>query len=328
MSDWTVETAPLMRAEREWDELHLRSAAPIFSSRRWLRVLSEVFGRDAHASLLRENGQLRAGIPLLLKHKGMLRYSGTLPGTLYSGLVHDFRGEDLQLYLPTLLAEIERTCHFASLSLPHDTMLIDMLGSRGWEIRRQLSLRLDISDASQLWVGYSQSLRRKIRRADEAQLTFSDDAPAGLLADMYQNSYQRHGLNPPTPPEHMRKWILALRREELLETFVAYRADGVPAAARAAIRDGDVVYDWLAGADPAVSPSASHWLLHSMLGRFSDQGARVLDFMGANTPGVVEFKRSFGPAEHPYIEANWYRSSLVKALSRLQTSRLARRRRM
>jgi CelD/BcsL family acetyltransferase involved in cellulose biosynthesis len=324
MKLWIVGTERLADAGAAWDDLHQRAHGIVFNSSVWLRILAEIYGRDSHCVFVRDGDGIRAGIPLLLKQKGMLRYSGELPMSLYSGLLHTFGPEEVSAACEALFGEAEQLCHFASLSLPREDMMLTALTSRSWELRNRLSLRLDLSDPDRLWDGYSQSLRRKIRRASEVSLVFSDEAPLDVLIDMYSRSYLRHGLHPPTQPMQMRAWLLRLRREGLLRCFGAYRADGVPAAARAVIRDGDMVYDWLAGADPAVSPSASHWLLHSVLLRYAAEGARTFDFMGANTPGVVDFKRSFGPYEQPYVEANWYRSPLVKTLLRLQRARLLR----
>jgi hypothetical protein len=328
MKPWIVKTERLADAGAVWDELHRRANGIVFSSAAWLRALADMYGRDAHCALVSDGEVVRAGSPLLLKQKGMLRYSGELPMSLYSGLLHTLGAEAFTEASEALFGETEQLCHFASLSLPREDVLLPVLSTRGWELRNRLSLRLDLSNADHLWDGYSQSLRRKIRRASEMPLNLSDDVSADVLIDLYSKSYLRHGLHPPTQPGQMRGWILRLKREGLLQCFGAFRADGVPAAARALIRDGDTVYDWLAGADPAVSPSASHWLLHSILLRYADEGARTFDFMGANTPGVVDFKRSFGSYEHPYIEANWYRSPLVKTLLRLQSARLQRGRRL
>lgn len=325
---WMVETVRLGDAGAAWDELHGRAEGIVFNSSDWLHTLADIYGREAQCVLVSDGENIRAGIPLLLKRKGMLRYSGALPMSLYSGFLHTLGSEDYPGACEALLGESEQLCHFASLSLPHDAALISVLTSRGWDIQHRLSLRLDLSNPDRLWDGYSQSLRRKIRRASEVPLTIRDDAPVDVLIDLYQRSYLRHGILPPTPPQQMRGWLSRLRHEGLVHCFAAYRADGVPAAARALIREGAMVYDWLAGADPAVAPSGSHSLLHTILLRYAAEGAKTFDFMGANTPGVVEFKKSFGPYEHPYVEAHWYRTPLVKTLLRIQSARLLRGRRL
>ena len=256
----------------------------------------------------------------------MLRYSSPLPITLYSGLIHDLTDAEMTTRLPQLFGMVERSCHFAVLSLADNPTASSLLAKRGWELIPRITLRLDITDTEFLWNNFSQSVRRKIRRASEQQLRFAEHVDPAVVTYMYERSYKRHGLLPPIAPGLVRTWLHELVREGVAETFAAFRPDGAPAAARACIRDGDTVYDWLAGADVDVSPSASHWLVYSLLRRYSDQGATMLDFMGGNTPGVADFKRSFGSVEAGYTEACWYRSSLVKALSRFNASRLTARR--
>jgi CelD/BcsL family acetyltransferase involved in cellulose biosynthesis len=322
VSDWSVDATSLMLMEREWEEFHVQSAATIFSSSRWLTLLAGHHDRTPLIIGLREQGRLRAAIPLMIKRRGMLRYSGPLPISMYSGLLHDLDTETLHAQLSTLLTAAQKQCHFIALSMPRNDNLSTQFAHAGWRISTRLNLHVHISDTEALWNSYTQSLRRKIRRASECGLQFVEDADPDILLRLHEHSYQRHGLRPPIANSVLSPWVHSLRHAGLIRIFAALGNDGEAAAARAVIREGAILYDWLAGADPSITSSASHWLLHHILLRCSEQGAGLLDFMGANTPGVVDFKRAFGAFEHEYFEAEWYRSNMIRTLAHLQAARI------
>ncbi|MBN1446434.1 MAG: GNAT family N-acetyltransferase [Bacteroidetes bacterium] len=325
MQTWTVKTLSLLKDAPIWDRLH--TAAPhasVFSSTSWLTVLAEVFERRATADVALRGDMPIAGIPLLTERRGPLRVSTPLPVTLYAGWVSVSSLPDEALSV--LLAHIERRCHYVALGLADDAALIPHLQGRGWVLRRMHSRIISIEHRDDIWNGYSQSLRRKIRRAEDNGLHLDDDPPTTLLTECYERSYRRHGVAPPITAIRMQRWIDDLRRQDSIALHAARRTDGRCAAIRAVIRDGDTLYDWLAGADPEIAPSASHWLVHTLLERYSAAGCRTFDFMGANTPGVSDFKRGFGGSLHPYIEAEWYRPRLLKGLTRFRSRRILRRR--
>ena len=328
MQQWTVKTVSLTEDARLWDRLHASSGrATVFSSSDWLRLLGEVFERPATASVLFSGDEPAAGIPLLTVQRGPLRVSPPLPITLYAGwLVDERRVAVPSPELHDLLEHIERRCHYASLGLPPAEPLAEVLRTRKWTLRRMQTRRIVIADPEALWSGYSQSLRRKLRRAHESDLHLDDDPPAALMADCYELSYQRHGISPPVPKERVRHWINELNRRGMVAMYAARRLDGRCAAIRAVTRDGAVLYDWLAGADPDVVPSASHWLVHAILTRYHERGCHHFDFMGANTPGVADFKRSFGGDLVPYVDAEWYRPTFLKTINRFRSRSVRRKR--
>ncbi len=328
MQQWSVKTVSLTEDTRLWDRLHASSArATVFSSSAWLCLLGEVFERPATATILLFDDMPVAGIPLLTSQRGPLRVSPPLPITLYAGWLAD----EHRIAVPSdalheLFAHIEQRCHYASLGLPPEEPLAEQLRGRGWTLHQMRTRRITIADAEALWSGYSQSLRRKLRRAGESDLHLDEDPSSSLMADCYDLSYQRHGIAPPIPKERVRRWIDELKRSGMVDMFAGRRLDGRCAAVRAVTRDGDMLYDWLAGADPAVAPSASHWLVDTILTRYHKHGCLYFDFMGANAPGVADFKRSFGGDLVPYVDAEWYRPSILKTINRLRSRAIRRQR--
>ena len=324
MQNWSVHTVSLHDQPGLWDTLHAASAdATVFSSTRWLTVMARAFQRRALGFVLTEDGTPAAGIPLLLHKRGPLRIAGPLPITLYAGLL---RRPGCNSGLATLLSGVERYFHFISLSAVTNGDEGSLLSARGWRLRTQQSIRIRLGDMNAVWEGYNQSLRRKLRRASESGFQLDDDPPTGLIVRMFEQSYLRHGKLPPIPGPTIDRWLSLLRQQGLVSCFAARQADGRSAAVRVVIRSGNVLYDWLAGADPSVAPSSSHWLVHSIMQHYSDNGCVLFDFMGANTPGVSDFKRGFGGETIEYHEAEWYRPALLRHLNTVRGKRLRLRR--
>lgn len=327
MHTYTVQTAYLHQDSRIWDDLQASAPdATVFSSGRWLRMTAEQFGREPLGVVLMRDGEPVAGIPLLTTRKSILRLSTTVPITLYAGWTAAKHLHPSDPAIMHLLQSVERRCHYISLTVDHARAPLQQFRDRGWHLHMRHTRKLILDDPEGMWEDYSQSLRRKIRRAEESGLSIEQDPSVRTLADCYGESYQRHGITPPIPQESIEQWLTELRREGLIASYAAIRADGRCAASRVLIRDGDVLYDWLAGSNPTLAASASHWLLHSLLKHYAGEGVRVFDFMGSNTPGVSDFKRSFGGNETDYLEAEWYRPRLLRQVNILRGRQLRRRR--
>lgn len=313
MQTRNVHSISLHEQPETWERL--RATSPdrtLFNSAVWLTVLGKAFQREARAFIFSDSDGEAAGIPLLLRQRGPLRLSAALPITLYAGMI---RRSGSEIDITSLLEAVERQNHFISLSTVWTATERSLLTARGWRLRPQQTIRIELGDMQSVWQGYNQSLRRKLRRVLDGGFRLDADPPTPIIIDMFEQSYSRHGIRPPIPGTTLERWLGELRRRDIARCFAARQPDGRFAAVRVMLRDGTMLYDWLAGADPSVAPSASHWLLHTILQRFSDDNCREFDFMGANTPGVTDFKRSFGGRISEYHEAEWYRPALLRHMN-------------
>lgn len=323
MQHTSVHTVALKEHPEVWDRLHAVSAnATVFSSTKWLLAMAEAFQRRTEAFVIQVGDAPVAGIPLLVHRRGPLRIAAPLPISLYAGFL---QAADV-LPLDQLLEHVEKRFHFISLSASLPEQYRRTFGTRGWWLRRQQTIRLDVSDMQSVWNGYAQSLRRKLRRAEEASFQLDNDPPTVEIVRMFEQSYLRHGNLPPIPGTIITPWLNLLRQRGIARCFAARHPDGRCAAVRVVVAEGGTLYDWLAGADPSVAPSASHWLLHSVIAWHSARDFQLFDFMGANTPGVTDFKRSFGGYEYEYYEADWYRPAFLRHLNAIRSKRLRVRR--
>jgi hypothetical protein len=307
---------------RQWDELHEAAGAAPFAGRPWLELIAELFDRSIDISILTKNNVPVAGIPLCKARRGPFTISPPLPISLYSGCVVRQAYEELT----PLIAAIERRCNFCVLQLPPG-MDAGIFAKRGWIRLTQRSRILDIRDYDRLWSGYSQSLRRKVRRAEERAYACVQQVTPEQMLLLYQKSYQRHGIKPPIEVELMKRWINYMLRRPDVRVYGMRTPDGTVPAFRMVLRSGDRCFDWLAGSeDVQTYPAASHWLLNEVLRRESKAGSGYFDFMGTNTYGVSDFKELFGGEDISYQQVSWYRPAFLRGAEIVRNRLVLRRR--
>lgn len=306
----------------KWESLHHSSDAPVFSSLKWLKILAEVLDRRIVLSIAVADGEPVAGIPLLTTHRGPLTVSPPLPISLYSGMNRS--GPEIDI--DDLVAAIERQCNFCVLQLPPDCPTESFI-TRGWSCVQQRSRVLDTGDFEMLWSGFSQSLRRKVRRAEERGYRLTNDVTVAQMLSLYSRSYQRHGIQPPIEIPVLQKWLDLVSTLPFAQIYGARTDDGALAAFRLVLRDRNVAYDWLAGSDDVEKyPGATHWVLTEVLRGLSSGGVRMFDFMGANAIGVSDFKELFGGEETTYHTVSWYRPSFLRSAEALRNRMVLRKR--
>ena len=83
MQNWSVHTVSLHDQPALWDTLHASAVnATVFSSTRWMTLMSQVFQRRPLAFVLTGSEGPACGIPLLMHKRGPLRVAAALPITL------------------------------------------------------------------------------------------------------------------------------------------------------------------------------------------------------------------------------------------------------
>jgi len=314
----------------EWESF--QSSSPqgtVFSSTEWLRFAAETRGMELSIRAVREDGKLLCAIPCFRKRVLGIPVATSHPLTPYQNLIISHHAENETVFLRAVegtLRLVTADTGFASLSLHPACTDLRPFAWAGWNLHHLYTYIIDIRDIDSVWRGYSSSLRRKLRRAQEAGIVVAERADVDIFLEQHRYSYARHGIKPPIPVETVQTWISgALQRGGRM--FIAYDKAGTPLASRMTIHRHPHVYDWIAGSsEQSEEVSANHALVDAILRTFSQDGYTSFDFRGANTPGVIEFKRSFGGALVPYSEAVYNGSSIISALQGMK-ARLTRLRR-
>ena len=91
--------------------------------------------------------------------------------------------------------------------------------------------------------------------------------------------------------------LSALPNFEQLRVLLVAPDDGRAEAAVCTITDAGTSYYWLAGSVPGPAMTV---LLGSLLPKLRQDGVRIFDLVGANTPSIAEFKRRLGAQLEEY----------------------------
>ena len=228
-----------------------------------------------------------------------------------------------------LLTAIEKRYHFFSGTIHHSIDQDVFLRNQHWNYQRQTTSILDIRFPESCWEGFSQSLRRKIRRVEETNCKVEECDDYEALIDQHRQSYTRRNIKPPFSKSNLVAWLNELIKDQLIRIFILRTAVGEALASRAVATNQSTAYDWLAGLNDGASiHNASHRLIWDILKRMAAEGYESFDFMGTNTPGPREFKQSFGGKTMEYFQATYFRSRAVKSLEQIQSFFMRKRRKL
>jgi lipid II:glycine glycyltransferase (peptidoglycan interpeptide bridge formation enzyme) len=140
-------------------------------------------------------------------------------------------------------------------------------------------------------------------------------------------SYAKSGLKPVLPSSILKNFCGVVRHANLLRIYSVVDAEANVHAERAVIVHNNRAYDWMAGTNLQIEDEhGAQFLVWEILKRLSAEGVQTFDFLGANTPRVMEFKRSFGGMFLTYFLVNYFSSPLIRALDSLNQWRFRWRR--
>ena len=165
----------------------------------------------------------------------------------------------------------------------------------GWVVEPRYTYISDLSSDPRSRV--SPAVRRRARRAAAAGVSFDAQVAPAEFASLWVASQERRRLRPELTAEQLTALLTALTVDDDTCIVVGSRlACGRLVAAVAMLFDPQWAYFWLSGFDPDEPfRGASNQLCHLEMLALAAERVSRLDWVGANTPGVAEYKRSFGP---------------------------------
>ncbi len=264
-------------------------AGGIFASLAYAKAAGSVFGLRPRICL-HENAALLvhtkgAGIFRRIVVPACTQYSALLlPGPVPAHLIHRQMSP-----LDLLLQDTEQISHRADLLVP----LLDPRTAqwRGWEVRPLFTYLIPLPARTENWSGGA----RRMWKSKVSEYEIREDAGgARQVIELCAKSYRRHGRTLPARPAALE--ALAGAMGEWARIFIAVR-DRTPEAGFILLHDGQTAHYWIAGSLPGPAMTV---LIGEVLPILSQSGITQFDFVGANTPSIAEFKRSFNPVLTPY----------------------------
>jgi len=270
-----------------------------FNSTRWAKLLSRIFERPFHIVVAKNDERIISGMLLFEHGRFGYRLSTNIPFYPYSGPL--FAAPIDEKPQKTIARQLEsgRTLaaflagNFAFYQFRSHFNYIDLRAFQwtGHKIQPHYTYLLPLSADGRQETRFSQSVRRKCKKAREQGAQIIESVDADTIANLYGLSYSHHGISPPVSETK----IGALAREITGWPQACIRAvkinDSIKAC-RVIIKSGSSAFDCIAGSDHSDADAAT-WLLVRMLGELSNDCAQF-DFLGAGHPQVEQFKRGFG----------------------------------
>ncbi len=301
---YKVSVYPLDNVEGQarWSALVKESSqATPFTSVTYALALVNHLALSAEIWIVGDTDRDLTGLVVFKKKQGPFS-RGIIPGfTPHSPIVYagDAQpNEAIQILLNKLCVELDDV----RLHLPPGFMDARPLRWTGWDSSVYYTYQIDLSTYDDNRQGWSKATRRNFQKHESTYQITEDPTAIGQCISLCNDGYVRNKRAFPIHPQHLLSITQALSDAGCIRTFTASPDDThTPEAGIVVLRDEHTAYYWIAGSIPGPAMTV---LIGKVLDRLKSDGLKTFDFVGANTPGIAEFKRRFGPRLVPYF-AGW-----------------------
>ena len=290
-----------------------------FSSELYAAGLQEFAGFDHRIFIVSKKDRDLGGILVYFQQKGPFKVATVPPFTCFTSLLTtsplaSVSTSETGTPYTLLLRQLQE--YFDAILLHHHPSLKDirLFKWTSWKTTPLYTYHVDLSNPRSIQDSWSTSTKRAFKKhAPNHKLSENPEAIRQAL-QLAQASYSRHGRSLPLPLERLQKLTSHLHKAGMIRVFTLIPdTEKEPTAAVALLHDREVAYYWLAGSVPGHSMTV---LLGCLLPKLAEEGFRLFDFVGANTPPIAEFKRRLGPTLIPYFATQ---CSPSKAFAMLQS---------
>ncbi len=298
--------------ERLWQDSPQRSA---FARLDYVRAAAAAAGLSVALHFVEEDGELAAGAAVTWRKRGPYRAAVVPPFTPYSALLLRSQPSESDIHaqssaLNKILVELERSYDLTILHLHPSVADVRAATWRGWKTD-PLYTYVRRAAERELLDGWSEGTARAFRAARSDYEIIEGDSAAAAAMRLCRESYARHRRRPPLSVSALEQFVRQTASNH--RAFGAVTKDGDVEAAIVMLSDPARSYYWVAGSRPGHAMTV---LVGEVLSRLETP---VWDFMGANTPGIAEFKRRFGCELESYHRITFYSRKDVALLHHLRT---------
>lgn len=282
---------------RLWDLSPQRTA---FSRLEFVTALASATELDIAVLFVALDREDVAAAAVPWKRRGPYREILVPPLTPFSAVVLRKEPAENEIHgrtseLEHLLEALEDRFDVVRLHLPPALSDVRPASWRGWIVQPFYTYVAPLPSPVSGWSANTARTFEKLRPEYEASF---GDGPASDLARLCAAGYRRHGRRPPYDEDRLEAIVEAVTAAGPASVYsVRSRASGAVEAAAVIVRAGAEASYWLAGSEPGPAMTV---LIGELLENLAAGGVTHLDFVGANTPGIAEFKRKFGSTLLPY----------------------------
>lgn len=293
-----------------WNVLRREAELPVpFGSPLFLRAAGDAFRREIGIGLVYDAEGPRLGVPLYLDRRFGIARAGMPPFVAYTPVYRRGGWSEAETHAGsgplTHLARSLRT-RFGAVALHLQPGWADVRPFlwNGWTARPLYTYVAPIAAPSDPLRDWSKNNRRDARAYRDEFSVSESSAQVDSVVRLIDASYERHGRKSPRAGADLAGLIRELTRQGLARVFLAVDTQDAPSAGAVLLVEADRAYYWLAGSLPGHAMTV---LMATLFESLAAAGVRAVDFVGANTPSIAEFKRRFGSVLTPYHRLQFVR---------------------
>ena len=335
-SDFQLHTLTSSHWEN-WNQFILKAPhGTVFQTTPYLTAFSETFQRELEILAVFENDKIIAGVVLLPKLRGGLKYATSPYLIHFNGIfIKDISAIDSYLkrvkyhqkVLELLQTELERRFHFCELNLSSNLLDLRSFIWKNWQIQPDYTIDIPLQDEADPITSIPHNQRRHIRKFEKSSFTLGEFSDFTICYDLMNQSYQHHAVKPPIGREDFQKFCSALLDKNLLKTYVISVADK-PVTFMMLIEAKPRVYALFSGKDFVQERTEAELYLHwRLIQLYREKSYDSFDLLGAMSPSISRVKLELGGKLVRQDVGRYFRNGLVRLLFQVETFRQKRNRR-
>lgn len=188
----------------------------------------------------------------------------------------------------------------------------------GYEKRQMKTYWVSCEPTSGSTASYSENTRRVLKKSVGDYKVVVNSLPVDQVATLVGAGYRSHGRSAPLYDAKLASLATAIcgGTSTAKQIGVVNTTSGSLEAGIVFLIHDKMAWYWFAG---SVRGPAMTVLIDASLPELSAMGVTTLDFMGANTPGIAEFKRKFGGelVEYAHFSKSSGLNKMISSVSRL-----------
>lgn len=309
-----------------WDKFNLCSPqSNPFQSYEWLRTYSKIFNLSQNIVFVKRGEEVISGLIYASKRKIFFDVSTPLPFSYYSGVMfRSFKGQKIQKEIVEkneAILKIHRhlieNLDFFIMKLHYTVVDIRQFRWLGYSVKPRHTFILDISSLESLWDRFNNSLRRKIRDAQEKGFIVVRTNDVTNLAEQQILSLERSGKKFFVEFDTLKKLLEDLVEKNLLIVYHLIDKNNQVLSSRGVSVWNGKAYDVVAGMLEKNVGNSSHFLMWKIFEDLASNGVKEFDFCGADIESVAFFKMQFGGEIKVSFEVS-YAKGILKLLSQVR----------
>lgn len=335
MSDISIREIQEKQAQ-EWDEFVAHSPqGSIFTDFAWKKIIDtgsfftrRIFGvfekdRIQAGVVLTEKRQL--GKPVALSSL-LTPYPGFLVSETGTTKTSDRTSREHR-FLGALCDFLEKK--YTQIDLNNSPLLTDMRPfiQKGWKPAPRYTCHLRLEDIDALWKNFDGSVRRAVKKTGRSDLKKAVmNCTPDEVYSLLDRTLTRHGGRNPIPLSLVKSVMTNPAIAEQRVFLGARNENKDLVSVIVSVWDDHRAYYLIAATNPDyLKTGINSGLVWELCRHLSLKGIPILDFMGANIPGIAKFKETFNPEIVQYYRLYKWPSPLFRIMKKTGQFLLRRR---